>query len=92
MLVCCGSGVGSSFMLEMNIKKVLSDLNITSLDVDHVSLSCIEGCRADIYIATRELASKLDNLDGEIISLNNIFDIGEIKDKISEVLRKKEIL
>ena len=91
MLVCCGSGVGSSFMLEMNIKKVLSDLNVTSLDVEHVDLNYAKEYKADIYITTGELASKLGNLEGEIISLDNIFDIVEIKEKISEVLRKKEI-
>ena len=28
ILVCCGSGLGSSFMIEMNIKKALQEIGV----------------------------------------------------------------
>ena len=92
MLVCCGAGIGSSFMLEMNIKKVLKELNITSMDVDHGDLELAKEYKADIYVATKELASRIQSDNGEIISLNNIFDINEIKEKILKALENLSIV
>ena len=34
IMAVCGAGLGSSFMMEMNIKKVLKKINITA-EVDH---------------------------------------------------------
>ena len=30
----CGSGLGSSFMVQMNIESVLSDLNVSDVEVN----------------------------------------------------------
>ncbi|WP_246768937.1 PTS sugar transporter subunit IIB, partial [Salmonella enterica] len=38
IMAICGSGLGSSFMVEMNIKKVLKKLNIDA-EVEHSDLS-----------------------------------------------------
>lgn len=37
IMAICGSGLGSSFMVEMNIKKVLKKLNIDA-EVEHSDL------------------------------------------------------
>lgn len=34
----CGSGLGSSFMVQMNIESVLSDLNVSDVEVEHYDL------------------------------------------------------
>ena len=38
ILVCCGSGLGSSFMIEMNIKKALQEIGVEA-EVNHSDLS-----------------------------------------------------
>ena len=35
ILVCCGSGLGSSFMIEMNIENVLNELGVKGVEVNH---------------------------------------------------------
>lgn len=87
ILVCCGSGVGSSFMIELNIKKILKELNI-QVEVDHADLSSAKGTPADIYLATRDIASQLESLDGEVISLNSMIDMKELREKLVETLTK----
>ncbi|HHT05961.1 MAG TPA: PTS sugar transporter subunit IIB [Hydrogenispora sp.] len=91
ILVCCGSGLGSSFMIEMNIKKVLGELGVEA-EVGHSDLSSAKAMQADVYVGTRDIASQLELLDGEVVSLNSMIDLAELKEKLSEVLRKKNLL
>jgi PTS system ascorbate-specific IIB component len=86
ILVCCGSGLGSSFMIEMNIKKVLKELNVDA-QVDHSDLSSAKGVKADIYVGTRDIATQLTSLGGKIVSLNSMIDTKELKEKLAEALK-----
>ncbi|SHF03261.1 PTS sugar transporter subunit IIB [Clostridium fallax] len=88
ILVCCGSGLGSSFMIEMKIEKVLSELNLTGIEVSHSDLSSAKGIKADIYVGTRDIAVRLEGLGGEVVSLNNMIDMNELKEKLSATLKK----
>lgn len=85
ILVCCGSGLGSSFMIEMNIKKVLKELNLVA-EVDHSDLASAKGIAADIYVGTRDIASQLVSLGGEVVSLNSMIDLKELKEKLSHAI------
>lgn len=91
ILVCCGSGLGSSFMIEMNINKVLGELGVQA-EVEHSDLSSAKGMKADIYVGTRDIASQLESLEGEIVSLNSMIDLAELKEKLREVLIKMNLL
>ncbi len=82
ILVCCGSGLGSSFMMEMNIKKVLAELGVEG-EVSHCDLSSAAGNKSDIYVGTRDIATQLQGLGGIVVSLNNMIDKAEMKEKIS---------
>lgn len=88
ILVCCGSGLGSSFMIEMNIEKVIKELNLSGIEVNHSDLSSAKGIKADIYVGTRDLATRLEGLGGEVISLNNMIDMNELKEKLTDTLKK----
>ncbi len=91
ILVCCGSGLGSSFMIEMNIKKVLAELGVQA-EVEHSDLSSAKGMKANIYVGTRDIASQLESLEGEVVSLNSMIDLAELKEKMREVLIKMNLL
>ncbi|MEG1002730.1 PTS sugar transporter subunit IIB [Clostridium sp.] len=92
ILVCCGSGLGSSFMIEMNIEKVLKELGVTGVDLSHSDLSSAKGTNADIYVGTRDIAVRLEGLGGEVVSLNNMIDMKELKEKLTEALKKKNVI
>lgn len=91
ILVCCGSGLGSSFMIEMNIKKILKELNVKA-DVDHSDLSSAKGIKADIFVGTRDIAGQLKGLGGQVISLNSMIDLKELKEKLSETFKEMGII
>lgn len=86
IMVCCGSGLGSSFMMEMNIKNVLKELGVEG-EVSHCDLSSAASNKSDIYVGTRDIATQLEGL-GIVVSLNNMIDKKEMKDKISEAIDK----
>lgn len=92
ILVCCGSGLGSSFMIEMNIEKVLNELGVRNVDLSHSDLSSAKGSNADIYVGTKDIAVRLEGLGGEVVSLNNMIDMNELKEKLTEALKKKNII
>ncbi len=86
ILVVCGQGLGSSFMLELNIKKVLESIGHSEIEVEHTDLSSAKGMKADIYVATKDLASQLAGCNGEIVPLNNIIDKEHIKTELVKKL------
>lgn len=87
ILVCCGSGLGSSFMIEMNIKNVLKELGVNA-EVSHCDLSSASGNKSDIYVGTRDIATQLVGLGGQVVSLNNMIDKKELKEKITAAVEK----
>lgn len=91
ILVCCGSGLGSSFMMEINIKNVLKELGMTDIEVSHSDLSSATKDSADVFVATRDIAPEVAKL-GETISLKNMIDKKELTEKLTAMLQEKGLL
>lgn len=89
ILAVCGSGLGSSFMLEMNIKKVLTQLGVDA-EVEHTDLASATEGSADIFIMSSDLANSTSLKN--VISLNSIINLAELKEKLEEVLKTKGVL
>ena len=47
----CGSGLGSSFMVEMNINSVLNDLGVSGVEVAHYDLGSAAPELADVFLS-----------------------------------------
>ncbi|GMA97379.1 PTS sugar transporter subunit IIB [Pelosinus sp. IPA-1] len=86
ILVCCSGGLDSSSIIEVNIKKILKEFEVEA-QVDHTDLSSASSIKADVYVGTREIVGQLLCLGGRVISLNNIIDMKELRDKLSVVLQ-----
>ncbi|WP_144610091.1 PTS sugar transporter subunit IIB [Bacillus altitudinis] len=83
ILVVCGNGLGSSFIVEMNVKKALEELGLLA-EVDHTDLSTSKNEQADLYIGATDIIDQLDDGTRKVAGLNNLLDQEAIKD----VLRK----
>lgn len=92
-LVVCGHGLGSSFMIEMNIEQALKELDIneSDIEVDHSDLGSASPDMADVFICGKDLADNVASF-GELIVLDNILDKDELKTKIEEKLKEKGAL
>lgn len=91
-VVCiCGSGLGSSFLVEMNVKTVLKGLGLPQIEVEHTDLGSAWQGMADLIVCGKDLYDNLKRF-GEVIALDNIMDKNELQEKLSAFLKEKGIL
>lgn len=88
IMAVCGSGLGSSFMMEMNIKKVLKNLDITA-EVGHSDLGSVTPDLADVFVMAKDIAYSATLPEDKIIIVNNIIDTKEIEQKMREYFEKR---
>lgn len=81
ILVVCGNGLGSSFIVEMNVKKVLVELGLNA-DVSHTDLATGKTEQADYYIGSIEIMDQLQDGHRKTISLKNLFDMNELTEAL----------
>lgn len=85
MAVCC-SGIGSSFIIEMNISKVLKELGVENqFEIGHTSLFEATASDADIFVVGKDLAESAIHLK-ELVILNSLLDKVELKEKLKKKL------
>jgi ascorbate PTS system EIIB component len=87
IMAVCGQGLGSSFMVEMNIKKVLKKLNVDA-EVTHADLASVAADQADIFVMTKDLASSSGLPADKLVVLSNIIDINDLESKLVEHFAK----
>lgn len=86
IMCCCGSGLGSSMLVRMNVDKALGKLGISGIDVTHSSISdAMEGA-ADLFVVGKDLEAFVSSLSNVIV-LDNIMDMQELETKLSEKLK-----
>lgn len=86
IMAVCGNGLGSSFMVEMNIKKVLKKLNIDA-EVSHSDLASATPDQADLFVMTKDLAESSGIPDEKLIVLKNIIDINDLESKLAQYFK-----
>ncbi|MGL4860934.1 MAG: PTS sugar transporter subunit IIB [Enterobacteriaceae bacterium] len=87
IMAVCGSGLGSSFMVEMNIKKVLRKLQIEAT-VEHSDLSSVSADSADLFVMAKDIAMSANIPAEKLVVISNIIDINELENKLSEHLQQ----
>ncbi|MBH0109598.1 PTS sugar transporter subunit IIB [Salinibacterium sp. NG22] len=89
-LAVCSTGLGSSFMVHMNIEKVLKELGIAGVDVDHADLGSVAKGDADTIFVGSDLAEAASGL-GDVVVLDSIIDLKELKQKVRDTAVRKGI-
>lgn len=84
ILCFCGSGLGTSFVIEMNAKKALTNLGITDVEVEHSTIDDVVPGVADLFICGADLLPNAEKA-GRAIGLNNMVSLDEIQEKLKEV-------
>ena len=85
IMCACGSGLGSSLMVEMNIQDVLKKMGISAVEVTHSTTSDVHPGAADLFVVGRDLADFIKDIpDEQKIVLVNIIDKNELEEKLRE--------
>ncbi|MCF7619810.1 PTS sugar transporter subunit IIB [Bacillus sonorensis] len=91
IMAVCRSGLGSSFMLEINIRDLLTELGVAGIDVSHSDLSSASRDQADLFVVAKDIAEGASHL-GEVVVLDSIIDLDELKTKLLRTLQDKGVL
>lgn len=87
----CGSGLGSSFMVQMNIESVLRELGVSGVEVEHYDIGGAVASDADVWIVGRDLADSAAHL-GDVRPLNSIIDMDELRGVVTAICQEKGLL
>lgn len=85
VLIVCGNGLGSSFIVEMNVKKILTELGKTA-EVSHTDLTTARSEQADLILSAQDIADRLADHDAQVFGLSNLLDNARIKEILAEHL------
>lgn len=85
ILIVCGNGLGSSFIVEMNVKKIIAELN-KQAEVSHTDLTSAKSETADIILSAKDIAEQLSGHPAQVFGLSNLLDNNAIKQILDENL------
>lgn len=82
ILAVCAHGLGSSFLMEMNIKKALEKLGIEA-EVDHSDLSVTASSDADLFVMGADIAESSSIDRNKIVTVKNLVSAAEFEEKLA---------
>lgn len=87
ILAVCSTGLGSSFMTQLNIEKAVKELGAAGVEVDHADLGSVSPGSADVIFVGRDIAEAAQGL-GDVVTLNSLIDMTEIREKTADALKR----
>lgn len=78
ILAVCGNGLGTSFILSMNVNKALKELKIDG-ECKNMDLASAKTEVADYYIGTPEIMEQLQDGNKKTINIINMVSADEIQ-------------
>lgn len=92
-LCICQSGLGSSFMVQMNIQNLLAGEGVAEdIEVEHADVGSTTPDMADYFFVEKTLGEAVSNLPADrLVLLNSLIDQNEIKEHVNAILDKEGI-
>ena len=84
----CGSGLGTSYIMEMNAKKALKNLGIDGVTVEHSTIDDVVPGAADLFICSADLVQNAEKA-GRTIGLDNMVNVSEIQEKLKKAFEEE---
>ncbi|MBP2032609.1 PTS system ascorbate-specific IIB component [Clostridium algifaecis] len=95
IIAVCQSGLGSSFMVQMNIQQVMKDegVNADTIQLEHSDVGSVTAGSADYFFVESTLAGALSSIPKDkIVPLKSLIDKEEIKKHVNTILDKENII
>ena len=91
-LCICQSGLGSSFMVQMNIQNLLNSEGVAEeIAVEHADVGSTADM-ADYFFVEKTLGDAVSGLPQDrVVLLNSLIDQNEIKDAVNKILDDNNI-
>lgn len=91
----CQSGLGTSFMVQMNLQALLQEmgLNVNDFELDHMDVGSATPDSADYFFVESTLTTALPNIPEEkIVPLTSIIDRDAAREALVKVLDERGIV
>jgi ascorbate PTS system EIIB component len=88
IMTACSTGLGSSFMTQLNIEKALKELGVSGVDTDHTDIASVTPGSADVLFVGRDLADTAQGKLDDVVVLDSLIDMDEIKTKVAAALER----
>ncbi|GKT04087.1 PTS sugar transporter subunit IIB [Furfurilactobacillus entadae] len=97
ILAVCQSGLGSSFMVKMNVQQILKDEHVdvdaNDITVDHSDVGSATANSADYFFVESTLADALSGIpEDRVILLKSLIDKKETAAHVNTVLDREQIV
>lgn len=88
IMCCCGSGLGSSLLIRMNVEKALKKIGKTGIEVLHSSLSDATANAADLFVVGGDLEEFTHSFP-RVILLSNLLSMPELEEKLKKAFEEE---
>ncbi|WP_245826067.1 PTS sugar transporter subunit IIB [Kocuria massiliensis] len=89
-MALCSSGLGSSFMVELNIQNALKTIGAQGVEVSHADLGSASPEDADVFFVGRDLENSVSGFD-DVVILDSIIDQDELNEKVRQTCERLNI-
>ncbi|WP_027333954.1 PTS sugar transporter subunit IIB [Mycoplasma elephantis] len=83
----CGSGLGSSLLVEMNVKSVLDKLGVQYDSCEDTNISSFSAHGVDLIVVGADIAEALEFPEEHKIVLKNILSKVELEEKLRKYFK-----
>ena len=89
IVCCCSNGLGSSMIMEMNLKRALAAIGRPDITVRHVPLSEADRFSDELYVAGLDLAPQMKDFK-RVMIIRDMVSADEFADKLTRALESTE--
>ncbi|MFE7608958.1 MULTISPECIES: PTS sugar transporter subunit IIB [Streptomyces] len=91
IMAMCSTGLGSSFMLRMNIEDVVKELGLRDVQVEHSDLSSASPTSADAFFVAKDLEDAAQGL-GDVTVMDSLIDKDELRAKVKALAERHALV
>ena len=89
IVCCCSNGLGSSMIMEMNLKRALAAIGRPDITVRHISLSEADSMSDELYVVGLDIAPQMKDFK-RVVVVKDLISADEFKDKLTRALANTE--
>ena len=87
VITVCGLGVGSSLIMKMTVDTAMKELGI-ACNIEHWDMGTVKGKECDLIVTTYGFQKNFADQDN-VVFINNIVDVKEVKEALQVYFEKK---
>ena len=89
IICCCSNGLGSSMIMEMNLKRALAAIGRSDIAVRHIPLSEANSFTDELYVVGLDIAPQMKNFK-RVVVIKDLVSADEFTGKLTRALASTE--